>query len=124
MTRNLVYWSLLKAKGFLGKELREIESVKNEEDLERFIEKYLETLLMHAYHHVKYYKKVFEEISIFKNGEIVLSEFNSIPILTKSIIRQYRENLISDDYMKRKWYYNSSGGSTGEPVRFIQDDIY
>jgi phenylacetate-CoA ligase len=26
--------------------------------------------------------------------------------------------------MTRKWYYNTSGGSTGEPVKFIQDDVY
>ena len=56
--------------------------------------------------------------------KLPLSKFNNIPILTKTIIRQYREHLVSDDYVKRKWYYNSSGGSTGEHVRFIQDDIY
>lgn len=34
------------------------------------------------------------------------------------------QDLISDDYQTRKWFYNSSGGSTGEPIRLIQDDIY
>src|SRR5690606_18435771 len=36
-------------------------------------------------------------------------------------IRQHHDELISDDFKNRGWYYNSSGGSTGEPVRLIQD---
>jgi len=37
---------------------------------------------------------------------------------------KYHKNLISKDCKNRRWYYNSSGGSTGEPTRFIQDDCY
>jgi phenylacetate-CoA ligase len=107
-----------------GKELSEIENVKSEKDLLMFEEEYLKALLLHAYHNVKYYNVILNEVGIIENDEVDLRKFDNIPILTKSIIRQYGEKLVSNDYMTRKWYYNASGGSTGEPVKFIQDDVY
>ena len=44
--------------------------------------------------------------------------------LTKDIIRENFEDLKSKDLNKRKWYVNTSGGSTGVPVKFIQDKEY
>ena len=31
---------------------------------------------------------------------------------------------MSNDIRLRRWHYNTSGGSTGEPVRFVQDNFY
>jgi phenylacetate-CoA ligase len=47
-----------------------------------------------------------------------------LPVLTKSTIRANFERLKSTDLDRRKWSYNTSGGSTGEPVRLIQDLEY
>jgi phenylacetate-coenzyme A ligase PaaK-like adenylate-forming protein len=69
----------------------------------------LENILKHAINNTKYYSQ-------FKNKS--LEEF---PILTKDIIRENFENLKSNDLDKRNWFLNTSGGSTGEPVKFIQD---
>ena len=68
----------------------------------------LENMLNFASKHTKYYSKF---------G----SYLENYPILTKDIIRKEFENLKSDELHKRKWFLNTSGGSTGEPVRFIQD---
>jgi len=46
------------------------------------------------------------------------------PVLTKDIIRSRFDELKSNDLRRRKWYFNTSGGLTGEPVRFIQDWEY
>jgi phenylacetate-CoA ligase len=51
-------------------------------------------------------------------------ELSSFPILTKDIIREHFEDLKSKDISSRKWWMNTSGGSTGEPVKFIQDKEY
>lgn len=48
----------------------------------------------------------------------------TIPILSKEIIRKNFEDLKSLDLYKRRWFINSSGGSTGEPVKVIQDNDY
>lgn len=85
---------------------------------------YLRKLLLHAYHNVHYYIEILEGIGIVENDKVNLSKFGEIPILTKETIREHQKKLISKDYITRKWYYNSSGGSTGEPTRFVQDDLY
>ncbi|NCC71067.1 phenylacetate--CoA ligase family protein [bacterium] len=53
-----------------------------------------------------------------------MENFEKIPILTKKIIREEFENLKSKNLKNFKWEYNTSGGSSGEPARFIQDNNY
>jgi len=84
----------------------------------------LRNLLFHAYNNVPYYHNVFRKVGVVKNGKLCLANFDKIPILTKEIIRRRASELISRDYKKRRWFYNSSGGSTGEPVNFIQDKLF
>jgi phenylacetate-CoA ligase len=96
----------------------------NREKLEEFQQKKLLALLRHAYENVPYYHRIFNEFGIVNDGTRDLSKFDQIPILTREIMRRHHKGLISKDYKTRKWYYNSTGGSTGEPTRFIQDDIY
>jgi len=106
------------------REHQEIKNINTKEELLEFQEKYLKNLLLHSYQNVPYYHRIFKDIGILDNGTVDLSKFNEIPILTKEIMRAHHKELISKDYKTRKWYYNSSGGSTGEPTRFIQDDLY
>ncbi len=104
------------------KEYIEIKSISNEDKLLEFKEKYLKKLLLHAYKHVPYYHGVLKDAGVVHDKIVELSRFNKIPILTKERIGN--ETLSSSDYTKRKWYRNYSGGSTGEPTRFIQDEGY
>jgi phenylacetate-CoA ligase len=47
-----------------------------------------------------------------------------LPVLTKEIMRARLDDLKSSDLGRRKWQFNTSGGSTGEPARFIQDSEF
>ncbi|MCK5801345.1 MAG: phenylacetate--CoA ligase family protein [Lentisphaeria bacterium] len=105
-------------------ERSEIESITTREKLLHFQEKYLKQLILHAFENTLYYHRVFEEIGLVHGGLVDLSKFDKIPILTKDIFRKYYDELVSKDHATRKWYFNSSGGSTGEPLRFIQDHVY
>jgi len=90
-----------------------------------FQEDKLKKLLLHSYKNVLYYHRILREHDVINEKEEVnLDNFDRIPILTKDIIRREGENLYSKDYKKRKYYENTSGGSTGEPVKFIQDKYY
>tara|TARA_Y100001968_G_C19454442_1_gene771581 strand:- start:23666 stop:24934 length:1269 start_codon:yes stop_codon:yes gene_type:complete len=92
---------------------REIK--KNQDNFDKFADKYLKKLLTHAKKNVPYYANI----------EIVdISSIDKLPIMTKDILRNSPELLISKDLGKRSFWYNTSGGSTGEPVRFIQDCEY
>ena len=54
----------------------------------------------------------------------LLRTLGRLPVMTKDIIRRDFERLKSDDLSSRQWYYNTSGGSTGEPIRLVQDRDY
>jgi len=77
-------------------------------------------LLAHCKRHVPYYAELMRD-----TGESHLEDpegyLTRLPVLTKDIIRARFNDLKSNDLWRRKWYFNTSGGSTGEPVRFIQD---
>jgi phenylacetate-CoA ligase len=57
-------------------------------------------------------------------GDVDLEQFSNIPLLDKRILHERNEDLQSLDLDRRKWYRNSSGGSTGEPAQLIQDKEY
>jgi phenylacetate-CoA ligase len=102
----------------------QIKKISNEEELIQFQKIQLENLLIQAYNNVPYYHKVFNKISLFDDGKLNLKNFFKIPILTKEIIRENYRELLSKDHCNRKHYSNSSGGSTGEPLNFVQDAHY
>lgn len=96
----------------------------SKKDIKKFEENKLERLLLHACKNVPYYSKVLEKSKVIEGGRVNLKNFNKIPILTKEIIKKEGENLYSKDYKKRKFYKNSTGGSSGIPINFIQDKNY
>ncbi len=101
---------------------REIKKIHGRDDLAEFKKIYLKKLLLHASKHVPYYHRLLKNTGVVNGETVELSNFDKIPIITKKIMQS--EKLISDDYLTRKWYNNFSGGSTGEPTKFIQDLNY
>ena len=123
LVKKYIYDAILKLRRLdYRSEYLEIKNLHNVEDLSKFQEELLRNLLLHAYKNVPYYHRIFKEIGVVHDEIADLSNFSYIPILTKEIIRN--EELISKDYTTRKWYSNSTGGATGEPIKFIQDDCY
>jgi len=120
---SLLYLSGSKIPSIL-KEIKKIDKFSFIEK-QRYQEEKLKKILLHVYNNVPYYHKILADAKIVdSNQEINLENFHKIPILTKEIIRREGENLYSKDYKKRKSYENTSGGSTGEPVGFLQDKNY
>ena len=85
----------------------------------------LKKLLLHCHQAVPYYAKHLRDIEFLLKDEISPALYLlRLPILTKKLIRANWATLQSVDLDRRKWSYNTSGGSTGEPVRIIQDAEY
>lgn len=87
----------------------------------------LNKLLDYAYRNITYYQEMFEKSGIVIDGNINLTSMNDLhrlPFLTKDIINQQKENLFSKEISDRQSYKNTSGGSTGKPVVFMQDREY
>ena len=106
--------------------LKEISSYEyaGRDEIRELTERKLKNILMHAHANVPYYRGVLEECGVVAGDEVRLENFSRIPVLTKEIIREQGENMLSADYRARRPYDNTSGGSTGEPVRFVQDAEY
>lgn len=106
----------------LFKSLQKAESASDIE-IGQLQDKLLSQLLHHAYFKVPYYKRKIDDLGglEFLARTKPTVALNKLPLLTKSIIREYWNDLKSQDLKDRKWYYNTSGGSTGEPIKLIQD---
>lgn len=124
--KSIIYLLLNLSGSKVLKNLKEIEEVSSfsVEEKEKYQKDKLKNILLHAYNNVPYYKKILAQAAVVINGEVYLENFSRIPVLTKDIIRKEGINLYSTDYKQRKPYENTSGGSTGEPVKFIQDKEY
>jgi phenylacetate-CoA ligase len=84
----------------------------------------LREILLHCRRSVPYYAKL---MAALKESEIIDDPeacLRTLPVLTKDIIRAKFDQLKSEDLAGRKWYYNTSGGSTGIPIKLIQDEEY
>lgn len=95
------------------------------EEMEKLQKARLAELLKHAGQYVPYYAELFKELGINEGaGGIRVEHFAQLPLLDKAAIRANFERLKAADLSNRKWFYNTSGGSTGEPVQLIQDAAY
>ena len=81
----------------------------------------LRELLAHCWRFVPYYRRLMEETGATRPDDVSLAQ---LPTLGKEQVRAHFDGLQSDDLESRRWYVNSSGGSTGEPVQVIQDWDY
>jgi len=80
----------------------------------------LAAILSHAVSKVPY----FAQFGSLPVVEAPFEALSALPLLDKNTIRERGRDLYSADLPKRRWYVNTSGGSTGEPVRLIQDLDY
>lgn len=84
----------------------------------------IKRLINYACKNVPYYRKIANERKINIHGDLKASDIKKLPVLTKEIIRERREELISQKYTKPMLIENYTGGSTGEPLKFYQDQKY
>lgn len=78
-------------------------------------------LINYATKNIPHYKRIAKEITFSK--DTIMKDIRKFPILTKETIKKEFDNL-NVPQRGIRWYNNTSGGSTGEPVKFIQDFNY
>jgi phenylacetate-CoA ligase len=119
--RKTAYFGYASARGYqfpavLGDYLREY---RRGVDGEATVERGLRELLQHCRRAVPYYAELLKGVE----GDGI-EALRRLPILTKAIIRASFARLRSTDGSRRECQVNTSGGSTGEPVRLVQDGEY
>jgi phenylacetate-CoA ligase len=78
----------------------------------------LAATLGHAVANVPHYRGVVTPAEIHEDPFAALSRF---PVLSRDVVRAGGEALLSEEGDRSRWIENTSGGSTGEPVKLLQD---
>ena len=124
ITKNIVYplYEAVSGRRILSK-LRELEALqwKSRAELEALQLKKLRRLLNYAYENVPYYKRVFDERGLQPQSIHSLDSFRRVPFLTKEIIQEHKDELVSRAYRSDQLIPYHTGGSTGKPLQFYQD---
>lgn len=81
----------------------------------------LKKLIVHAYNNVPYYNKLFKELKLTPYDIETTDDLMKLPILTKSDIKNNFESLIAQNIPKSKLLIKTTGGSTGNPLKFVRD---
>lgn len=86
----------------------------------------LQALVDYAYRYIPYYQQIFKRAGFLPDDlRHDLSNFNKIPILTKAIIREHWNDLLTTEPERRGSLTKlSTSGSTGEPLSFMQDSTF
>lgn len=86
----------------------------------------LHRILKYAYTFIPYYRHSFEQVG-FQPDDILTypASFQKIPTISKAVINDNFDDLVTTDPSRQKGLSrNSTGGSTGHPLIFMQDNNY
>ncbi len=98
-------------------QLKNIEHV-SEKEVTIILEKKLLDILNYAYKHTPYYREIFDLYNINTKS---VDSLQSIPYLTKEIIRKNKDAMLSRRFFKFCLVKRNTGGSTGIPLEFYSD---
>jgi phenylacetate-CoA ligase len=119
-----IYSAKLYAERY-GREFQEISTELKKtqwytkSEMEDYQTSRLITIINHCYKTVPYYKNLFDSINLKPSDIQQLSDLAKIPILTKKIIRENTNDLLSTEqsYKTRSITFGGTSGTTGTPLR-------
>ncbi len=81
----------------------------------------LRRLIEHAYRNVPYYRELMDREGITPAEIRTVEDLSRFPVLTKKDIRNHAESLRAQNPPAGKILEGTTGGSTGEPLRFLKN---
>jgi phenylacetate-CoA ligase len=113
---------LIKNKEFLHYyNLLENRELLSPESIKEYQLSQLKSILIHSSKNVPYYRDLFKKISFDPIQFPDFDQIKNIPFLTREIIRNNFDKLISTKKIKNGYYAATTGGSTGLPLKFLLD---
>ena len=92
------------------------------DEIQLWQEENLKKLIHHAYNRTVYYREVFDNLGLTPNDIQTFEDLKKLPILTKDIIKSRFDDFKPNNIGKIKHRYSSTGGSTGEPFKYVLDE--
>lgn len=84
--------------------------------------KCLKQLLEHAYLNVPFYRRRFDKVGLHPSAINTPEDWRQIPILTRNDVQANLEDLVATNCDRNRLHRNTTGGSTGSPMAFYEDD--
>ncbi len=94
------------------------------EEQEQIAMQRMRELLSHAFERVPYYAEVAQHRGLKPEHFQTYDDLGKLPVLTKQIIRARWDDLVARGGPSKGVKANYTGGSTGEPLTFVQDARY
>jgi len=119
--------SLFRNKLIKNKTYRQVErmlmerAALDEETIQKNQFNSLKEMLTYANNYVPYYTELFKKVGFQPKKMKMVKEMEVIPFLTKELIRENFESLISTKEVSGGHYIATTGGSTGEPLKVLLD---
>ena len=107
----------------LGRRLRELEDSQwwSPERARDFQWARVRRLVEHAYRNVPYYRREMGSLGMEPGDVRGPEDFRRLPVLTKQLINEHREELVAETADRGQMIKTASGGSTGAPVALYHD---
>lgn len=105
--------------------LHELERTQwfSPEELDAWQLERLQRLVKYAVEHVPYYRDTYRRLGICAEDIRSRKDFEALPFLTREDVNNNLEALVSPE-LRSIALPNSTGGSTGEPMRFFKENAF
>jgi phenylacetate-CoA ligase len=121
-TASLFRNGLILAKEFCSYyKLLENREKLSPEEIRTYQFSQLKNILIHSYTNVPYYRELFNKISFDPLKFSDFEQISNIPFLTREIVKDNFDKLISTKKVKNGYYIGTTGGSSGLPLKFLLD---
>lgn len=91
------------------------------EEIQRFQLERVRFIADYAAKNTQYYEKLFKSIGLDDPLHLSWDDYARIPVLTKDIIRQEQDNLVSRLFQENDLRKTATGGTTSSPMPFFSD---
>jgi phenylacetate-CoA ligase len=90
-------------------------------ELRAYQSRLLANITNHAYNHVPYYRRLFDNLGFQPSDIQDIDDLNKLSILSKDIVRQEGRDLTADNASRYKPLAYRTSGTTGTPMEFYLD---
>lgn len=89
--------------------------------IENYQNEKLRFLILHCFQNVPYYKEIFHQLRLKPNDIQTVKDLYKLPSLTRKDVQQNRDKLLATNHKTFRSQKRSTGGTTGEPVKYYSD---
>ena len=93
----------------------------SKEEIIKFQETELKKIIYHAYNTTSYYRELFNANNLKPTDIQSSNDLYKIPVLTKDLLRENFNRLISSSFKKKELVHGHTSGTTGSPLDVIWD---